>query len=187
MNRFGGGAGHRATALPLLPLQWLTYWAGLYLELERFSRRALISTISKINISIIIANITKWYGTFMFISIPSTFLRTVSKFSRHTLYIYRVSRFTWWHHVFRKLYFREKCFRQKFWLRGGHKMVPLVWPWMALSRSEQSHSEFFKWNLLFFYYIRLWLKSRAFQNTIIKYFFIKYFSSYNVCWFSTNQ
>jgi len=48
---------------PLLPLrrtahnQCLISWAGLYLErLERFSRRALISTISKINISIIITN-----------------------------------------------------------------------------------------------------------------------------------
>jgi len=78
----------------LLPLQraahsqCLINWVGLYLErLERFSRRALISTISKINISIIIANITKQYGTFMFISIPSTFLRAVSKFSRRTLYI----------------------------------------------------------------------------------------------------
>jgi len=46
----------------------------VYLErLERFSRRALISTISKINISIIIVNIAKRYRTFMFISIPSTF------------------------------------------------------------------------------------------------------------------
>jgi len=63
-------------------------WARLYLEwLERFFRRALISTISKINISIIIANIAKQYGTFMFISIPSTFLCAVSEFSRHTLYI----------------------------------------------------------------------------------------------------
>jgi len=35
-------------------------WVGLYLErLERFSRRALISIISKINISIIIVNIAK--------------------------------------------------------------------------------------------------------------------------------
>jgi len=66
-------------------------WAGLYLErVERFSRRALIRTISKINISIIIANIAKRYGTFMFISIPSAFLCAVSKFSRRTLYIYQL-------------------------------------------------------------------------------------------------
>jgi len=34
----------------------------------------------------IIANIAKRYATFMFILIPSTFLCTVSKFSRRTLY-----------------------------------------------------------------------------------------------------
>jgi len=69
--------------------QCLINWAGLYLErLERFSRRALISTISKINISIIIANIAKRYGTFMFISIPSTFLWAMAKVSRYTLYMY---------------------------------------------------------------------------------------------------
>jgi len=57
-------------------------------RLERFSRRALINTISKINISIIIANIAKRYGTFMFISIPSISLWAVGEVLRiYTLYI----------------------------------------------------------------------------------------------------
>jgi len=62
----------------------------LYLErLECFSWRAYIneSTISKNNILIIIANITKRYGTFIFISIPSTFQRAVGEVSQYTLYI----------------------------------------------------------------------------------------------------
>jgi len=54
----------------------------------RFSWRALISSISKINISIIIANITKWYGTFISISILSTFLWAVGKSgAEHPVYI----------------------------------------------------------------------------------------------------
>jgi len=48
---------------------------------------SLISTISKINILIIIANIVKRYGTFMFISIPSTFLCGVEIFAAHPVYI----------------------------------------------------------------------------------------------------
>jgi len=96
VRRGSGGAERRATArhpscLTKAPptANVMIQWAGLYLErLERFYRRALISTISKINISIIIANIAKRYGTFMFISIPSTFLCAVSEFSRRTLYIY---------------------------------------------------------------------------------------------------
>jgi len=54
-------------------------------------------------------------------------------------------------------------------------MVPLVW--MALSRSEQGNLEFFKRNS---YFTFLYLTSRAFQNTIIKYVFIEYFSSYKI-------
>jgi len=49
-------------------------------------------SISKINISIIIANIAKRYETFMFILIPFTFLCAVSKFSRRTLYIQGVQK-----------------------------------------------------------------------------------------------
>jgi len=67
--------GKRAVAQCPLPRRWQQMFGKLGLErLGRFSWRVLISTISKINISIIIANIIKWYGTFMFISILSTFL-----------------------------------------------------------------------------------------------------------------
>lgn len=87
-------------ALPLLPLQnaagsqYLINWAGLYLERSKsFSRRALICTITKFNISTIIANIAKRYGTFVFISISSTFLWVMAKVSLDTLYIQDVLQF----------------------------------------------------------------------------------------------
>jgi len=64
-------------------------WAVLYLKrLERFSQCALISTISKINISIIIANIAKRYRTFMFISIPFSYVRCRNSRGTPCVYTY---------------------------------------------------------------------------------------------------
>jgi len=44
---------------------------------------------------------------------------------------------------------RYKRYRKMFSIKvlllwEGHKMVPLVWPWVALLKSEQGHFEFFK-------------------------------------------
>jgi len=41
----------------------------------------------------------------------------------------------------------------------GHKRVSLIWSWLAPPKSDQSHFEFFEWNLLAFiahYYSHSW-------------------------------
>jgi len=97
-KRVSGNAECRATArFPLASptrrrQSMLINWAGLYLErLERFScERALISTISKINISLIIANIA-WESVWNFyvyldpIYLPISSGRSLAV---HLIYIY---------------------------------------------------------------------------------------------------
>jgi len=71
---------------------------------------------------------------------------------------------------------RQKYFRQRF--QVTHYMAISVWPWRVLSRSRKGHFEFCKWNPLFFITYSCILFRELSKNTIIKYFFIEYFSSY---------
>jgi len=44
----------------------------------------------------------------------------------------------------------RKMFQTKVvWFWGGHKMVPLVWPWRVIWRSREGHFNFLKWNTLY--------------------------------------
>jgi len=36
------------------------------------------------------------------------------------------------------------------WFEEEHKKVPLIWPWVALLRSDQGHIDFIKRNTIFF-------------------------------------
>src|SRR5436190_17885389 len=66
----------------------MVHWAVLRLKrLERFSRRALIRLTLTLNISVIIANIAKWYQTFLFVSIFSITSRELLRVLWDTLYI----------------------------------------------------------------------------------------------------
>jgi len=79
----------------------------------------------------------------------------------------------------------EKIFHTKvLWLREGHKIVPLVWPapdhlgWRCQNQSKVTLNFL---NGTLYFSLHSLITSRAFQNTIIKYFFIKYFLSYKAC------